>query len=621
MGYQETIKKCGSMMQSIEILQGSTQHIWYPLLSVFAGEDAVKNVEIVKNVYQKCWLSDVVNAIPFVMGEKLGENDVKDSVRKALTRGPFESHDVFYQVFYWDIMDKNFDANFEVLKKKPYVPITYETRRIFYLFAKMGHEEEAQIAAKRGQMLIEWAQKAGEHVFILTDNTKDGFLNDDQLSENYQMAADITVISDSRSNDGKSLQLGFDLMKNTVYSAGYYSQGKNTRQIVSASIVSILDYYLSEMQKNTNEITGNIENYVGNYIGIFEQIFAKIYLPEMPQDTSFFRFLNYTDQMDAFYRSFEGGNRRHNLFFGNQQKEEFDYGAADAAKRSVAPFWQAILKQYYLNAAEKVLQTKRDAEHGDDLLRFELRSILTSKFSYYQLMSEAIKDEAARLQGLTEREVRAALPQVKNVSTPEAYFAQEMLRDVKIIVYLKFYHLLAEELLDLYKNAGSFSEKIVMVQNYYKGLIKDDSIRESYSHVVAKECASKPDYIKAAICPCKDVEELLSQIENVFCTFTKDINEYHLSFADELKWRMNAPGGGAVDEVISAAFAKDVSATARLSAFEGISGKIYSLIKESDVPLDSVNEASLGEIFDMPQSDQLERLLIYTLDSLTIIWV
>ena len=40
MGYQETIKRCGSKMQSVELLQGSTQHICHPLLSVFAGEDA-----------------------------------------------------------------------------------------------------------------------------------------------------------------------------------------------------------------------------------------------------------------------------------------------------------------------------------------------------------------------------------------------------------------------------------------------------------------------------------------------------------------------------------------------------------------------------------------------------
>ena len=40
MGYQETIKRCESMMQSAEDLQGSSQQIRYPLLSVFAGAEA-----------------------------------------------------------------------------------------------------------------------------------------------------------------------------------------------------------------------------------------------------------------------------------------------------------------------------------------------------------------------------------------------------------------------------------------------------------------------------------------------------------------------------------------------------------------------------------------------------
>ena len=164
-------------------------------------------------------------------------------------------------------------------------------------------------------------------------------------------------------------------------------------------------------------------------------------------------------------------------------------------------------------------------------------------------------------------------------------------------------------------------EKIEMTRNYYKEIVKDESINEAYKNIVSRACALNPEYVKGMISPCGMVEELLEQIERVFYTFTKDIKEYHLSFADELKWRMNAPGGGAMDEVISAAFAKDVTSTARISTYEGFSGKMYSLMKESDVPVDIVNAELLGEIFDMPQSDQLERLLVYTLDSLNIMWV
>ena len=394
MGYQETIKRCGSKMQSVELLQGSTQHICHPLLSVFAGEDAVKNVDIVKNVYRKCWLSEAVDSIPFVVKEKLDENDVIDNVRAALIHGPYEDYNVFYQVFYWDIMDQNFNYNKKIIKKKPRVPITYEVRRIFYLFARMGHEKEARIAEERSKKLIQWAEENNEHIFIFTDNTKDGFLDEEQLLENYRIAADITVISDSRSIDGSSLQLGFDLMKKHVYSAGYYSQGKNTRQIVATSIVSILDFYRSAMEQNTNEITGDMENLVGGYFGLFEHVFSKIYLPLMPQDTSLFRFLNYTDQMDAFYRCFEGGGNRKTGFgfgFARQTGDEgIDFGTADAAKRSVGPFWKSILELYYLGVIKDVLQSKIDGMSGEEILRYELRLALTSKLSYYQLMSGRI---------------------------------------------------------------------------------------------------------------------------------------------------------------------------------------------------------------------------------------
>ena len=623
MGYQETIKRCAGMMQSVENLQGSSQHIWYPLLSVFAGEDAVQNVEIVKNVYRKCWMPEVVDAIPFVVREKLGENDITDKVRAALTRGVYIDASVFYQVFYWDIMDSAFEENFKALQKKPRVPITYEVRRIFFLFARLSNERYAAVAEERSERLIQWAKENDEHIFILTDFTKDGFLGSEQLTENYQMAADITVICNSRSNDNKSLQLGFDLMKNNVYSAGYYSQGKNTRQIVAASIVSMLDFYRSAMQQNTGEIAGNIENYLGSYISIFERIFEKLYLPLMPKETSLFRFLDFTPQMEEFYRSFQASeHRRIGLGIGRKFDEQgIDLSAASMAKRSVAPFWQAILDQYYMSAVNSVLQSDCDGETGEERLRYELRSVLTAKFSYHQLISEAVKEEVKRLRSFTKQDVEKAVPRVRNVTRPEDYFAQEAMRDVKVSIYLDFYHILSEELEKLYLNAGSFSEKIDIIHNYYKDIVRDESISEAYRSVVAKECAAKPEYVKGMISPCKDVEELLEQIEKVFYTFTKDIREYHLSFADELKWRMNAPGGGATDEVISAAFAKDVSATARLLAFEGISGKTYSLMKASDVPVDSVNAESLGEIFDMPQSDQLERLLVYTLDSLNIMWV
>ena len=623
MGYQETIKRCSGMMQSIEILQGSSQRIRYPLLSVFAGEDAVKNVEIVKNVYRKCWMPEVVNAIPFVVRERLGENDIADNVRTALTHGVYREYSIFYQVFYWDIMDADFENNFNVLRKKPRVPITYEVRRIFYLFTRLGSERDSAVAEERSEKLIEWAKENDEHIIILTDFTKDGFLGPEQLAENYQMAADITVICDSISNDNKTLQLGFDLMQNNAYSAGYYSQGKNTRQIVAASIVSMLDFYRAAMQQNTGEIAGNIENFLGSYISIFERIFTKLYLPVMPGDTSFFRFLEFTPQMEAFYRSCQAEeHRRVGLGFGRKNNEQgIDLMAASMAKRSVASFWQAILDQYYLNAVKSVLQSDCDGVTGEDLLRYELRSALTSTFSYHQLMSEAVKEEVERLRNLTKQDVEKAIPHVRNVSRPEDYFAQEAIRDVKISIYLDFYHILSEELEKLNLNADGFSEKIDIIMNYYRDMVKDESISEAYRSVVSRECAAKPEYVKGMISPCRDIEELLGQIEKVFYTFTKDIREYHLSFADELKWRMNAPGRGATDEVISAAFAKDVSKTARLSTFEGISGKTYSLMKESDVPVDIVNAESLGEIFDMPQSDRLERLLIYSLDSLHIMWV
>ena len=623
MGYQETIKRCSNMMQSVETLQGSSQRIWYPLLSVFAGEDAVKNVEVVKNVYRKCWMPEVLDTIPFVVREKLGETDVTDNVRAALTHGPYIEYSVFYQVFYWDIMDSSFEDNFRVLQKRPRVPITYEVRRIFFLFARMSGEHDSAAAEERCEKLIDWAKTNNEHIFILTDVTKDGFLGSEQLTENYQMAADIMVICNSRSNDNKSLQLGFDLMKNNVYSAGYYSQGKNTRQIVAASIVSMLDFYRSAMQQNTSEIAGSIENYLGSYISIFEQVFDKLFLPAMPKETTFYRYLDFTPQMEEFYRSFQVGEHK-KLGFGlgrARDEQGADLAAAFLAKKSVAPFWQAILDQYYMSAVYDILQSDSDGETGEERLRYELRSVLTSKFSYHQLMSVSVNEEVIRLRNMTQRDVESAVPRIKNVITPENYFAQEAIRDVKVFLYNEFYRILSEELEKLYLNAGSFSEKIDIIRNYYKEIVKDESISEAYRNVVAKECASKPEYVKGMISPCKDVEELLEQIERVFYTFTKDIKEYHLSFADELKWRMNAPGGGAMDEVISAAFAKDVTSTARISTYEGFSGKMYSLMKESDVPVDIVNAELLGEIFDMPQSDQLERLLVYTLDSLNIMWV
>ena len=623
MGYQETIKRCGSMTQSVETLQGSSQHIWYPLLSVFAGVDAVQNSEIVKNVYRKCWMPEVVDAIPFVVREKLGESDISDNVRAALTHGVYSEYSIFYQVFFWDIMDLNFENNFQILQKKPRVPITYEVRRIFFLFARMSSEHEAVLAVERGERLIKWAKENNEHIFILTDSTKDGFLGPEQLTENYQMAADITVICNSRSSDNKSLQLGFDLMKNNVYSAGYYSQGKNTRQIVAASIVSMLDFYRSAMQQNTGEIAGNIENYLGSYISIFDRVFEKIYLPVMPKEISFFHYLDFTPQMEEFYRNFQARERKRvGLGFGRKYDEQgIILAAAAVAKKSIEPFWREILDKYYYRDVSSVLQSDTDGESGEEHLRYELRSVLTSRFSYHQLMSETVREEVLRLRNITIQDVENAVPRVRKVTSPENYFTQEAIREIKVNVYLGFYHILSEELEKLYLNAGSFKEKIDMILNYYKEIVKDESISEAYRGVVAKECAAKPEYVKSMISPCGDIEELLGQIERVFYTFTKDIKVYHLSFADELKWRMNAPGRGAVDEVISAAFTKDVSSTARLSTFESISGKMYSLMKKSDVPIDILNTELLGEIFDIPQSDKLERLMVYTLDSSTIMWV
>ena len=187
--------------------------------------------------------------------------------------------------------------------------------------------------------------------------------------------------------------------------------------------------------------------------------------------------------MDAFYRSFSSAGQRKFGFFGRTNEERgMDLSAAVMAKKSIWPFWQAILDKYYVTSVRDVLQSNEDGETGEDRLRYELRSAITSKFSYHQLMSESVREESLRLRKFTIQDVDKVLPRVRPVSTPEEYFAQEAIRDMKVNIYLKFYRVLSEEL-----------EKLYLRYCYELGYLPKYRQNPTRLHIVLKEDLLKCD--------------------------------------------------------------------------------------------------------------------------------
>ncbi len=622
MGYQDTLKRCGEMLQSVESVQGGTQRICNPLLSVFAGDDAVRNAALVKGIYRKCWTSDA-DLLPVIEKECLDEGDIVNHVVDALRGRIYERHNAFYQAFYWDIMDDHFDENFQVLREAPRVPIAYNVYRLFFLFARKSKPNELQLAEKRLTTLMKWAKENNEHILILTDTSSAGYLDDEGWLENYQVAADITAICNSISTDNRIIRLGFYLLQGNIFSAGYHAQGKNIREIAAVTIVRLLENYQKLSSNDAALSNRNPENNL-DYNKCFENIFNKMFADRLPTDTAIFRYLDYTDSMKAFYESFSKNEKRglFGLFSKNKSisNERYDINSGIAAKQSVETFWKLLLKKYYSDPIDDVLNSVEEGKTGEEKLREELRAIFTNHFSYQQLGADIVKEEARRLKNISWEEIEKMLPQDFDVSTPEEWFAISALRDIKVEWYQRFFEISSEILFDLNKNAGAFAVKIEEALRYYRPISSDESIREAYSRIVDDVCANSEDLIRRVISPCEKTEELLAQLERLFSVITGGVNEFRYSFADELRWRMNMPGNNAIEEVVRAALAVDVENTGRVQLFNTAQGKLYTLMREEDVPPMMDNLDVLGEIYDVPQSDKLERIFVYPVDSSQIIW-
>ncbi len=628
MGFQETLIKCGGMLQAAESLQGGNQRICYPLLSVFAGSDAAQHADVVKNTYRKCWPADA-GLLPCIEKVCLDENDIANHVSTTLRGRFYQNYNIFYQVFYWDIMDDNFEKNYDVLHKAPRVPINYEVRRIFFIFARQGTPDEQKLTKIRVKSLMEWGSEAHEHIVIFTDITSAGFLDEDGWLDNYRMAADIVTICDSISRDNEMSDLGFYLIQGNCFSAGYHAQGKNIREITATIIVRLLENYKTISMNSNSRDESNVESSLGGYSKYFEEIFNRMFVKVLPTDTGFFRYLEQTPGMQAFYKSFEKDSARKSFWLfskdKNVQNEKYDAVLGAAAKRSIESSWKLVLKKYYADPIRDVLTRDEDGKTGEEILKDELRAIFTDHLNYKQLGVNAIRQEAQRLRELSKnrKEVEKMISQEFDISTPEDWFARTALRDVKIEQFCRFFEMTSIILEELNRNADDFARKLDVVLNHYRGYCTDNSIREAYSQIVDSRCANSEELVRRTISPCKRTEDLLSQIEQLFVKITKDVREFHLSFADELRWRMKIPGANAIDSVIEDAFETEIRGTGRVSMFDidAVSGKLYTLMEKADIPRTMEGTDVIGEIFDIPQSEKLERIFIYPIENYdNIMW-
>lgn len=657
MSYEEMIKRCARFLASGQgVMQGGTKTVASPMVSVFLGEGARENEETVRAVYSSTWLED---ARVIKCCDAGYSADREESLRIGAMQAGYDYPDqtASYICYYWDVMDDGFDDSLsEVTAALRDAERFSRPTRYFFIFFSQARREEIRTAKERLEKLFsliyetEDGQEKQRRVkrkdvhFVLLGNMSGGTFVGSRISENYRLAADISVILNSRDRNGRLAggDLAFNLRDVPVMSAGYHSEGKPVREIVCSSLEYLLEKY-RELSENAPEISfaKAIADRYGGYTGLFGQVFERYVRQLLPENYAFLRYVPYTSEVGALDRfcsgdaSFGGaaaGSRggffgRH---FGGQSVPQVPAypGRGDAragelaaaAVRSLGTFWDAVMEQYFSEPVH------RWWAGGAADVRESLESSVAQVLTYRQMRDPAIQNEAEGLIRKTEREVRAELAGEMRMEglAFDQILAEEAELYLKTRLYTAFYHMLGSFVREFSENAGSFTNVLKSVSNRLRADQGDASIGEAYGTLLDRDLTGREDEVRAAIRPCGNEDALCAQLEKFFAGLAPKEEVYRYTYPEELNWRLGAVNPAKITDIISGCFNYDVRNSVRVNRILGITGGgyAYSIMSTPEAIKNEIEAQNInvGDIFAVPRSDYIERIYIQPVDPDDIAW-
>lgn len=606
-----TIKHCSEQLSHRRFSQGAALRIKSPLLSIFLGKDAELQENTIKNAYRDCWQNSVDN-LRFVGFDKCSSQTLSELSGEMLAlHSQFSDMDKVLFAWYWDIMSDDFDEHIKLVSQQSCFPGAIELQEYFFIFCKQFSPNDREKTKKRLGILTEWANKNNKHLIVQSDFGYAGLVNAATVWKNYRAAANVMVLADTAASR-ISNEFSFNIQNNAMmWSMGSHSKLKPADDIVCVSLKQILDEYkrISTAERTDYASFDVKERLCGrntDYGNLFKRLINEWkLLPPMP---NCLRDLPYTPEMEDFLEK----PTNFVLFASKSAPKTVNGKKFAAALESVRDVWKCVVDLYYRTPFKKYI----DSENN---LRQTFFNMLSHKFSFSE-MTKNFEDEAKKL-----RERRAWNINIRTSFTSvEQTLHEEACNELTEEMCSKMAKELSNAMDEVAKAANGFEDIIDAVNT---GLTPESDIEESveraYGDYMRRLIDEKKDCI-FNIHPCADVESLLKQLEVTFDKLKQDSSVYNSSLMQHIAFCAKNAGGLPVSVIIGDFFNQDMRDTGNLRTYEGSTGGIYYnycfMSDSREVFADGTTPDSVGEIFEIPDSNYIERLYIYSVKPELIIF-
>lgn len=629
---ESTIQNCIAVMKSGEqnrSVAGAGNTMLAPLLSFLWGVKSRANKQQILSVYKSCWPAyvDTMEMLEICMDKTASEKVIERVLEnfRTTTNNKHSGMEVnaIHMVWYWDIMDAQFDTYLTSIMDEPTLPLGCEMRRSVFVFCSQKTTESRIQVEERLKKLIAWAEEKKCSLIVLSDTIRGGVLNEQGVSENYHLAASIVQIQNSKNviDTGEGSSLTFKLAKRPVWTAAYEKSSKNYNEIVYVSLAAIIQEYQKLDRNGTGReevIQSQLQNVSGSYVEWLDKLITKHIYAVVPSDgdIAFWGDLPDTEQMRALTQKLNNvvEERRPGFIrrlFGTRD----DTSWADAIN-SVGRIWRLCVDLHYIQAAAHFMNSPR----GRRALEEDIQLQITKQFHVNDVnrLQQEVNNLRRELQNWN---YSAPYPKPTTGKSLAEYLHECACVEMRNHLYRPLLEKVIDTMTNINKYSELFASLLERVGASLTNSVSDENIRTAYGNYMCQMIGDNKNILTTKIHPCKSEEELLEQLQEAFTELLAHDQRrvYRASFVEDFAFLKESNVALSANDIFTSFFSPAIKERGRLYSFDEEEGMLYCIMNSGtrkrlqeetcDQPMDAV-----GNQFIVNRNSEMERIYLYPID-------
>lgn len=612
---EELIQKCTQLIERDATVAGVGKRMRNPLLSVFLGRNAQEHMDEVQSTYFSCWSAPAQKLTSF-RGVYTREMIEDALVQASTVDNLYQSRTTLQMVWYWDIMDDDFDQHFACVDMDINPPMGMQLKKTIFIFCSQRDTASQKKTRARLDQLIQWGAQRNQTLILFSDATMAGLLSARGISESYHMAASLILMLNSQNYDTErrdmAAHLDFSLRQEPLWTMSYRACGKNFFDIIGVSLVAIIDEYqkMGNAVQNNNGVQARVCGENRDYIAFLDEVFENVIMTHCPdeQGAAFWADLPYTDDIAALERQLSGqpaAARGWNIF------KKRAAGNADNAIPSLGEFWNVCVDKYYVHPVRQWLATDEGYLAVKEYIYGKMTAALTLNDMRTQLPAEWNKLE--REQKYQDLILNYPIPET-GISLSSHLHACACV-DVKCQIYSELLFVLNDIMKTLHAYAGTFTPLLNSVSASLSGLGMDHNIHRAYGNHMKRLVQENQHILNRKLRPCGTEAELLEQLGSTFAALLQQDPDgiYHYNLQDDINFQMKAGVATAANNIIETCFKFQLKEAGRLvtsGVMEIQDGLTFCIMNDSLRGL-IPGSYDIGTQFIVNRCDRIERLCVY----------